>query len=64
VRRTEFWQRMERHFGRVYAESVAQDQVIAQLGGRTVDQALAEGEDVKAVWRAVCLAFDVPARER
>jgi hypothetical protein len=55
---------MERHFGRVYAESVAQDQVIAQLGGRTVDQALAEGEDVKAVWRAVCLAFDVPARER
>jgi hypothetical protein len=64
VRRTEFWQRMERHFGRAYAESVAHDQVIGQLGGRTVDQALAEGEDVKAVWRAVCLAFDVPARER
>jgi hypothetical protein len=64
VRRTEFWQRMERHFGRAYAGSVAHDQVIAQLGGRTVEQALAEGEDVKVVWRAVCLAFDVPARER
>lgn len=64
MRRTEFWQRMERHFGRAYAESVARDQVIAELDGRTVDQALAEGEDVKAVWRAVCRTFDVPARER
>lgn len=64
VRLTEFWQRMERRFGPAYAHSVAHDQVMPQLGGRTVDEALAEGQDAKAVWRAVCDYFEVPARER
>ena len=31
---------------------------------RTVDQALAEGIEPKAVWRAVCEAFDIPERSR
>ena len=64
MRLTEFWQRMEAQFGPVYASSVASDQVIAQLGGRTVQQALADGMDAKAVWRAVCEAFEVPYRLR
>jgi Protein of unknown function (DUF3046) len=64
VRLTEFWERMRAQFGEVYAESVARDQVLAALGGRTVSQALADGEDAKIVWRAVCDAFDVPARLR
>jgi hypothetical protein len=38
--------------------------VLAGLGGRTVDQALAEGVDPKTVWRAVCEAFEVPERLR
>ena len=46
------------------ADSVAEDFVLAGLGGRTVDQALADGVDAKAVWRAVCEAFDVPERLR
>jgi hypothetical protein len=48
----------------VYARSVAKDYVLAALGGRTVDQALADGEDVAVVWRAVCEAFKVPERLR
>lgn len=64
VRRTEFWRRMERRFGSAYAESLARDHVFADLGGRTVREALAEGEDAKRVWLAVCEAFAVPARER
>jgi Protein of unknown function (DUF3046) len=64
VRLTEFWGRMRRQFGDVYAESVAKDQVLPGLGGRTVDQALADGEDAKVVWRAVCEAFKVPERLR
>jgi Protein of unknown function (DUF3046) len=64
VRLTEFWGRMRRQFGDTYAESVAKDQVLPGLGGRTVDQALAEGEDAKMVWRAVCEAFKVPERLR
>ena len=56
VRLTEFWARMEKQFGTAYADSYARDQVLATLGGRTVVQALADGEDAKAVWRAVLAA--------
>ena len=64
VRLSEFWNRMRNHFGEGYAESVAHDQVLKSLGGRTVDQALAAGEEAKQVWRAVCEEFDVPAGRR
>jgi hypothetical protein len=60
VRLTEFWDRMNAQFGDVYAQSVAKDFVFDQLGGRTVERALADGVDAKAVWRAVCETFKVP----
>jgi hypothetical protein len=60
VRLTEFWARMREQFGDVYAESLAKDYVLSNLGGRTVNQALADGEDAKVVWRAVCDTFNVP----
>ena len=34
--------------------------MLSGLGGRTVNKALAEGEDAKVVWRAVCEHFNVP----
>lgn len=55
---------MDARFGTAYSRSIAADQVLPQLGGRTVDQALTAGMDAKSVWRAVCDAFDVPARLR
>jgi Protein of unknown function (DUF3046) len=64
VRLTEFWARMNRQFGHAYAESLARDHVIAGLGGATVEAALARGDDAKAVWRAVCDEFNLPARDR
>jgi hypothetical protein len=64
MRLTEFWHRMHRHFGDRYAESWARDFVLAQLGGRTVTQALAEGVSAKEVWRAVCEVADVDPRLR
>jgi len=64
VRLTVFWDLMAAQFGEVYAQSVAKDYVLAGLGGRTVERALADGEDAKAVWRAVCEAFEVPERLR
>ena len=64
VRLSEFWKRMEAKFGATYARSYATDQVLATLGGRTVDRALADGDDAKAVWRAVCEATAAPASER
>jgi hypothetical protein len=54
---TDFWWRMEQVFGAGYAASVATDQVLPQLGGRTVQQALAAGEETVVVWRAVVAAY-------
>lgn len=66
VRLTDFWSRLEEAFGPGYAASIARDQVLAQLGGRTIEQALASGEHTHVVWRAVCAAYPdrVPARLR
>jgi hypothetical protein len=60
VRMTTFWDRMRAFFGENYADSVAKDQVIGDLGDRTVNKALADGIDAKTVWRAVCDTFNVP----
>ena len=59
-----FWDRMNSQFGEAYAASVAKDHVLAAIGGRTVYQALADGVDAKAIWLAVCDAFDVPGNLR
>jgi Protein of unknown function (DUF3046) len=64
MRQTEFWERMREQFGAAYAESVAKDYVLSRLGGRTVNRALADGEDAKVVWRAVSETFNVPDRLR
>jgi len=66
LRLTDFWTRLERVFGPGYAQSVAADQVLPQLGGRTIAQALAAGEQTVVVWRAVCAAYPdrVPATLR
>ncbi|MEW2350653.1 DUF3046 domain-containing protein [Streptomyces sp. NPDC006684] len=64
MRLTVFWRKMTEHFGAGYVESFAHDHVMSQLGGRTVEQALAEGWEAKDVWRAVCEAADVPESER
>jgi hypothetical protein len=64
VRLTEFWARMRAQFGDVYSQSVAKDFVFEKLNGRTIERALADGEDTKLVWRAVVDTFDVPQRLR
>jgi Protein of unknown function (DUF3046) len=64
VRVTAFWDRMRTQFGEVYAQSLAKDYVFESLGGRTVERALADGVDVKMIWRAVCEAFEVPENLR
>ncbi|MCX4385992.1 DUF3046 domain-containing protein [Micromonospora peucetia] len=66
MRLTDFWTRLAEAFGPGYAGSIARDQVLSQLGGRTIEQALASGEQTHVVWRAVCAAYPdrVPARLR
>lgn len=55
---------MDDEFGPVRAASLSRDHVFADLGGRTVQDALKAGVDPREVWRAVCDAFDVPPSRR
>lgn len=64
VRLTHFRQLMAAEFGSDRAGSLAADHVFTELGGQTVEQALAAGTDPKEIWRAVCATFDVPPERR
>lgn len=64
MRHSEFWFRMEHHFGRGYARVWADSHVMSILGGRTASQALDAGEDPKTVWRAVHTERALPPSDR
>jgi hypothetical protein len=65
MRLTDFWSRLAEHYGEVWATSYAKDTVMSELGGKTIEQALASGMETKAVWRAVCEHDpSIPARLR
>lgn len=64
MRHSELWTRLERHLGSGYAKVWSQQQVLAQLGGHTVEEALAAGEPPRLVWRAVWEALELPSSER
>jgi hypothetical protein len=64
VRLTHFRQLMDDEFGAVRAGSISRDHVFGALGGRTVEQALEDGDEPRDVWRVVCAEFEVPAERR
>ena len=64
MRHTEFWSRMEDALGSAYASVWAEQYVLADLGGRTVREALDAGVAPKQVWAAVWSALDLPPRDR
>jgi hypothetical protein len=55
---------MEAELGPAYAQVWAQQQVIAALGGRTVDGALAAGVTPKQVWWAAAEVLGIPEPQR
>ena len=63
MRLTEFWRRMHEQFG-AHADFLARDHVFAELGNRTVMQALDEGMDAKQVWRGVFEGMELPSSKR
>ena len=65
MRHTEFWARMERRPGsRRTPATWAEQQVISDLGHRTVTEALDAGEPPKQVWRAVWERLGRPPSEK
>lgn len=55
---------MEHQFGLGYFRVWADSHVMRELGGRTVTEALEQGENPKTVWRAVHATLQLPASER
>lgn len=64
MRLTDFWERMEQALGPAYARSWAHDHVLAELGGRTVDEAIDDGIETVTIWRAVHRDLALHPRER
>lgn len=64
MRRAEFTALADHVFGPVLAAAYARELVIPALGGRSAAQAIAEGEDVRRAWTALCDAMDVPESRR
>ena len=60
VRLSDFWERLDAVLGPEYSRSWASDHVIATLGERTVEQAIAAGIDTRDIWREVCTVIEVP----
>jgi hypothetical protein len=64
VRHTEFWARMEDALGTAYYRAWASQFVMAELGGRTAQEALDAGVPPKQVWAAVWRALDLPVSKK
>ena len=63
MRHTEFWARLDHALG-PQARSWAELFVLTELGGRTVEEALAAGVPPKQVWAAVWRVLELPESER
>jgi hypothetical protein len=64
VRHSQFWTLVDDEFGRGYGRTLVRDHVIAGLGHRTAEQALAAGEAPRTVWFALCVEMEVPPERR
>lgn len=64
MREAELWHRLRTQLGDGYALVWAEQTVMADLDGRTVLEALADGVDCKRIWRAAWAQLELPLRER
>ena len=64
MREAELWARMAEVLPGGYAEVWADQVVLAELGGRTVREALSAGLPCKRIWRAVWAQLELPENRR
>lgn len=60
MRLSRFRELMNDEFGAAYAAVLLKDLVLAALGDRSPQSAIEAGIDPKDVWRAICVAEEVP----
>lgn len=51
---------MSEEFGESYSQVLRRDLHLQELGDRTADEALSDGDDPKDIWLAICRAQQVP----
>lgn len=64
MRLTELRERVREAVGVAYADYWSDNHVLSELSGRTVSQALRDGEDAAVVWRAVYEHLKLPESHR
>ena len=60
MRLSQFNELMNDEFGAEYAAVLLRDLALTSLADRTGQRALADGEDPKDIWLAICAATGVP----
>lgn len=63
MRYSEFWELVDDVFGPI-GRTLARERVIGALDDRTSMQAIDDGVEPAAVWRALCDAMEVPQAQR
>ncbi|MBB6403321.1 DUF3046 domain-containing protein [Arthrobacter sp. AZCC_0090] len=64
MRISDFWRLMDDEFGAGYSRVLSGSLVLAGVGGRTANDALAAGYSPRDVWLALCDVQDVPPERR
>lgn len=64
MKTSEFRRAVAAEFGGRYGAVVTRDTHLAELEGRTAEEALAGGVPAARVWIALCIAEDVPESRR
>lgn len=60
MRLSQFNELMVDEFGQDQTNYLLQDLVLGELADRTANRALADGEDPREIWLAICRATGVP----
>lgn len=60
MRLTQFQELVHAEFGAARGDALLADHVLPNFAGRTGAQAIEDGVDPRAVWRALCAEFEVP----
>jgi len=64
VRYREFWDLVDDVLGSAQGRGLVRELVVLELGNRTAQQALDDGEEPRTVWHALCDALGVPDAAR
>ncbi len=60
MRLSQFYELMADEFGKAHSDVIIRDFALLELGDKTAAVLLAQGEDPRQIWIAICRAQQVP----